>query len=131
MLIKLFYQRFSFNSAKENDVVQESEQLIADIEMQIDQVKSLDEDRILRRYLNLILAAERSNFFKHAVDEQGVPYLSIKFNSARIDEIPSPVPYYEVFVYSPRMEGIHLRGERLLEEAYAGLTGGKILEQKC
>lgn len=49
LLIKLFYQRFSFNSAKENDVVQESEQLIADIEMQIDQVKSLDEDRILRR----------------------------------------------------------------------------------
>ncbi|MBT3811276.1 MAG: NAD-glutamate dehydrogenase [Gammaproteobacteria bacterium] len=110
LLINLFYQRFSCNSENENTVAQESEQLTADIEMQIDQVKSLDEDRILRRYLNLILAAERSNFFKNAVDEQGVPYLSIKFNSARVNEIPSPVPYYEVFVYSPRMEGIHIRG---------------------
>ena len=106
LLVELFYQRFN----TENAVTEDLEQSITEIENQIDQVKSLDEDRILRRYLNLILAAERTNFFKHTVDEQGVPYLSIKFNSARVGEIPSPVPYYEIFVYSPRMEGIHLRG---------------------
>ncbi|WP_428353820.1 NAD-glutamate dehydrogenase [Methyloprofundus sp.] len=106
LLVELFYQRFN----TDNTLAVDNSQTVAAIEEQVDQVISLDEDRILRRYLNLILAAERTNFFKQSVDEQGVPYLSIKFNSARVDEIPSPVPYYEIFVYSPRMEGIHLRG---------------------
>lgn len=106
LLVELFYQRFN----PDNVDAEDNSQTLTAIENQIDQVISLDEDRILRRYLNLILAAERTNFFKQMLDEQGVPYLSIKFNSARVDEMPLPVPYYEIFVYSPRMEGIHLRG---------------------
>lgn len=106
LLVSLFYQRF--NTIQ--DLPDENTIQIEEIDSLIDQVRSLDEDRILRRYLNLILAAERTNFFKQTLDEQGTPYLSLKFNSAKVDEIPSPVPYYEIFVYSPRMEGIHLRG---------------------
>lgn len=106
LLVKLFNERFSH----ENAVATDLSGCLADIEKLIEQVKSLDEDRILRRYLNLILAAERTNFFQQAVDELGFPYFSIKFNSAAVDDMPSPKPYFEIFVYSPRMEGIHLRG---------------------
>lgn len=106
LLVQVFKQRFD----NRNKSLEESDDCLTEIETLIEQVKSLDEDRILRRYLNLIMAAERTNFFKFTVDEQGIPYFSIKFNSAKVDEIPSPVPYVEVFVYSPRMEGIHLRG---------------------
>jgi len=105
-LVKFFDARF--NGTEE--LLLDTEQYIVEIESLIEQVKSLDEDRILRRYLNLILAAERTNFFKETVDELGVPYFSIKFDSAKIDAMPSPIPYYEIFVYSPRLEGIHLRG---------------------
>ncbi|OQK15643.1 hypothetical protein AU255_15595 [Methyloprofundus sedimenti] len=106
LLVKLFYQRFNTETVLPEEATVQIEEILYLIE----QVKSLDEDRILRRYLNLILAAERTNYFIQPVDEQNIPYLSIKFNSAKVDEIPSPVPYYEIFVYSPRMEGIHLRG---------------------
>lgn len=104
LLIQVFKQRF------ENSLGSDISSLLEDIESSIEKVKSLDEDRILRRYLNLILAAERTNFFQYPVDESGIPYFSIKFNSAKVSDMPSPVPYFEVFVYSPRMEGIHLRG---------------------
>ncbi|MCK5353731.1 MAG: NAD-glutamate dehydrogenase, partial [Methyloprofundus sp.] len=106
LLVKLFKQRFS---PEKNALANLNEPLV-EIENLIEQVKSLDEDRILRRYLNLILAAERTNFFKQTVDELGIPYFSIKFNSAKVEGLPSPVPYFEIFVYSPRVEGIHLRG---------------------
>jgi glutamate dehydrogenase len=105
LLVQLFTVRFNFSENKTDTAP-----LLADISSLIEQVQSLDEDRILRRYLNLILAAERTNFFNQTVDEKGAPYFSIKFNSAKIDEIPSPIPYFEIFVYSPRMEGVHLRG---------------------
>jgi len=106
LLVQLFIARF--NDSEQD--IESVDVLIADISSLIEQVKSLDEDRILRHYLNLILAAERTNFFSQTVDELGIPYFSIKFNSAKVNEIPSPVPYFEIFVYSPRMEGIHLRG---------------------
>jgi len=104
LLLQLFAARFN------PSIEQATDELLANILALIEQVKSLDEDRILRRYLNLILAAERTNFYKNTVDEQGIPYFAIKFNSAKIDEMPSPIPYCEIFVYSPRVEGIHLRG---------------------
>lgn len=106
LLVKFFNARFNTT----DELLLDASQYVLEIENLIEQVKSLDEDRILRRYLNLILAAERTNFFKETVDELGIPYFSIKFDSAKVDEIPSPVPYFEIFVYSPRLEGIHLRG---------------------
>ncbi|MDC9728715.1 MAG: NAD-glutamate dehydrogenase [Methyloprofundus sp.] len=106
LLVQLFYQRFSGAIASDSDI----DTCVEEVNGLIEQVKSLDEDRILRRYLNLILAAERTSFFNNTVDEKGVPYFSTKFKSEKISEIPFPVPYYEIFVYSPRLEGVHLRG---------------------
>ena len=107
LLIALFYLRF--DPALDRDEKKLAD-MLGEIEHAIDQVSSLDEDRILRRYLNLIQAAVRTNFFKDPLGSESIPYFAIKFNSATLFELPSPVPYFEIFVYSPRMEGIHLRG---------------------
>ena len=107
LLIQYFNQRFdpSIEQSENSDKA-----LAETITQAIDKVQSLDEDRILRRYLNLIQSAVRTNYFLEAQDEQGIPYFSIKFDSSLIQGIPRPVPYVEVFVYSPRVEAIHLRG---------------------
>ncbi len=107
LLVHLFIQRFDPSLEQSENSVAE---LCKAIEHAIDKVKSLDDDRILRRFLNLIQAALRTNFFKEPLDEQGIPYFAIKFDSSAVADIPKPMPHYEIFVYSPRMEGIHLRG---------------------
>ena len=72
-------------------------------------VSSLDDDRILRRIANLIDAAVRTNFYQ--IGDDGFPraVMSFKFASAKVEGLPAPRPLYEIFVYSPRVEGIHLR----------------------
>ncbi len=79
----------------------------------LEQVASLDEDRILRRLLNLAEATLRTNHWQYDTDGRPKPYLSIKFDCAKVDQLPLPRPAYEIFVYSPRMEGIHLRGGKV------------------
>ncbi|MEO3786563.1 NAD-glutamate dehydrogenase [Actinocorallia sp. B10E7] len=69
----------------------------------LDGVASLDEDRILRSFTAMVKATLRTNFW------QGKPYLSLKFDPSRIPDLPQPRPKYEIFVYSPRTEGVHLR----------------------
>lgn len=75
----------------------------------LEHVESLDQDRIIRRILNLIDSMTRTNFYK--VDETGErkSFISFKLNSAQIEELPEPRPFAEIFVYSPRVEGVHLR----------------------
>ncbi|MDP1732621.1 MAG: NAD-glutamate dehydrogenase, partial [Devosia sp.] len=70
---------------------------------------SIDEDRIIRRYLNLVDAALRTNAYQRDTEGNRRPALAIKFDCARIDALPQPRPYREIFVYSPRVEGLHLR----------------------
>ncbi len=79
----------------------------------LDTVENLNEDRILRRFANLVEATLRTNFFQPGDDGGPKPYLSVKLDSGRIDELPLPRPWREIFVYSPRMEGVHLRGGRV------------------
>ncbi|MDP6874376.1 MAG: NAD-glutamate dehydrogenase [Alphaproteobacteria bacterium] len=79
----------------------------------LEAVESLDEDRILRRFLNLVQAALRTNYFQSAEGGGPKPYLSIKFDSQAVDELPLPRPYREIFVYSPQVEGVHLRGGKV------------------
>ncbi len=81
----------------------------AKIEAALNDVTSLDEDRILRRLVNLIESALRTNFFQIGPDGHPRGTISIKFECARLDELPLPRPLYEIFVYSPRVEGVHLR----------------------
>lgn len=79
----------------------------------LDAVTNADEDRILRRYLILIDSSLRTNYFQKAADGTNKPYVSIKLNSKAIPELPLPRPNVEVFVYSPRVEAIHLRGGKV------------------
>ncbi|MFO1155816.1 MAG: NAD-glutamate dehydrogenase [Rhodospirillales bacterium] len=74
---------------------------------------SADEDRILRRFLNLVEATLRTTWFQTGTDGKPKPYLAIKLDSRRVEELPLPRPMVEIFVYSPGVEGIHLRGGRV------------------
>src|SRR5204862_6368498 len=88
-------------------------EVAAQIEQALDAVTSLDGDRILRQYLALIQASLRTNFFQRAADGNPKAYLSIKFDPAKVPGLPEPRPKFEIFVCSPRMEGVHMRGGRV------------------
>ncbi|MFE9172548.1 NAD-glutamate dehydrogenase [Streptomyces kebangsaanensis] len=83
--------------------------LLEEAEAALDEVASLDEDRILRAYLNVIKATLRTNFFQQAQDGRPHDYVSMKFDPQAIPDLPAPRPAYEIWVYSPRVEGVHLR----------------------
>ena len=76
-------------------------------------VEALEEDRIIRRYVNLIHASLRTNYFQRGEDGDPKPYLAIKYESRAIDFMPLPKPLYEIFVYSTRTEAVHLRGGKV------------------
>ncbi len=76
----------------------------------LDGVESLDQDRILRRYLNLIEVTLRTNFYQTDADGAVRPYVAFKFDSQTIHGLPEPRPWREIFVYSTRVEAVHLRG---------------------
>jgi glutamate dehydrogenase len=78
-----------------------------------DDVSNLDEDRILRQYLAVIQATLRTNFFQRGADGEPKPVLSFKFDPSKVPGLPEPKPLYEIFVYSPRVEGVHLRGGKV------------------
>ncbi|MGI8648534.1 MAG: NAD-glutamate dehydrogenase [Acidimicrobiales bacterium] len=75
----------------------------------LEEVISLDSDRILRSFLTLITATRRTNFFQRGKDTPRKPYLAFKLDPAAIAGLPQPRPKFEIFVYSPRLEGVHLR----------------------
>lgn len=76
----------------------------------VSRVRSLDEDRILRAFIGVIEATVRTNFYQQSEDGQPREYISLKLISAKVPELPRPRPWREIFVYSPRVEGVHLRG---------------------
>ncbi|MEM9056682.1 MAG: NAD-glutamate dehydrogenase domain-containing protein, partial [Pseudomonadota bacterium] len=71
---------------------------------------TLDEDRLFRAYLAVTKAAVRTNYFQKDAAGEVKPYLSLKFRCADLPDLPLPRPLFEIFVYSPRFEAIHLRG---------------------
>ena len=75
----------------------------------LEDVSSADQDRILRRYINLVEATLRTNFFQLDADGNPKNWLSLKLSSRDVEELPLPTPMFEIFVYSPRIEGVHLR----------------------
>jgi len=81
----------------------------AAIEAALQAVDSLDEDRILRRFVNAVQAAIRTNFYQLDSHGHAKELIAVKFSSRNLDGIPLPRPLYEIFVYSPRVEGVHLR----------------------
>lgn len=107
-LVQLFVLRFDplYNTGNRND----TKELIQLIEQGLDSVSSLDEDKILRKLLEVIMATIRTNYFQ---DRSSKSYISFKFDPALITELPLPRPKFEIFVYSPRVEGIHLRAGKV------------------
>ena len=79
----------------------------------IDAVESLDEDRILRSFLTVVRAMLRTNYYRTDDAGRPLPYLSFKLDPSQVPLLPLPRPRFEIFVYSPRVEGIHLRGGRV------------------
>jgi glutamate dehydrogenase len=88
-------------------------ELERDVEASIDAVESLDEDRILRSFLRVVSAILRTNYFQTDAGGRSKPHLSLKLDPELIPELPEPRPLVEVFVYSPRVEAVHLRGGRV------------------
>ena len=110
LVIDLFLARFDpvLGEAASDARKRKLEQLEAGITGALESVATLDEDRILRRFLNAVRCTLRTNYW-----QTGKDWISIKIDSRAIDELPAPRPLVEIFVYSPRMEGIHLRGGRV------------------
>ena len=113
-LVQLFEVRF--DPGRKGGIPADSEARLAkcaDIEERIsralDDVSSLDHDRILRSYLTNIRATLRTNYFQTGKDGEPLQRLALKFDPASIPDLPEPRPKFEIFVYSPRVEGVHLR----------------------
>ncbi len=106
-LVELFDALFDPDRAADAEAVDAARQRVVS---GCDAVERLDADRILRGYLGLVEATLRTN--RWVRDDQGRPrpWLSLKFDSRLVPGMPKPVPYREVFVASPEMEGVHLRG---------------------
>ncbi|NVK41983.1 MAG: NAD-glutamate dehydrogenase [Oceanospirillaceae bacterium] len=103
LLVQLFHARFEPGrslGARETRLIQA-------VEEALEQVPSLTEDRVLRQYLALIRATKRVNFYP--LDGVHKPYLALKLAPREIPDVPRPRPLYEIFVFSPRVEGVHLR----------------------
>ncbi|MGH3272839.1 MAG: NAD-glutamate dehydrogenase, partial [Streptosporangiaceae bacterium] len=105
LLVRLFESRF--DPQHQTAELERTEAIAEEIRGELDEVASLDEDRILRTYWQLIGATLRTNYFAGAFTE--VPYLVVKLDAAQVPDLPAPRPKFELFVYSPRFEGVHLR----------------------
>ncbi len=114
-LVDLFLLRFdpALGEAQSDARKSRGEAIEAALATALEGVATLDEDRILRRFLNAVRSTLRTNFWQTAADGSVKEWISLKIDSRAIDDLPAPRPLVEVFVYSPRMEGIHLRGGRV------------------
>ncbi|WP_330175554.1 NAD-glutamate dehydrogenase [Streptomyces sp. NBC_01498] len=121
LLVSLFEARMAPNRQRAGTELIEG--LLEELTGALDQVASLDEDRILRSFLTVIKATLRTNFFqstskgpdgkagagRRSVADRHHSYVSMKFDPQAIPDLPAPRPAYEIWVYSPRVEGVHLR----------------------
>ncbi len=109
-IVRLFQERFDPRStiAAEERARREAE-VAAAIETALTKVESLDEDRILRHFVNAVRSAIRTNFYQLEASGQPKSLIAIKYASKKLDGLPLPRPLYEIFVYSPRVEAVHLR----------------------
>ncbi|MFL5998361.1 MAG: NAD-glutamate dehydrogenase domain-containing protein, partial [Streptomyces sp.] len=107
LLVSLFEARMSPDRQRAGHELVDA--LLEELDAALDQVASLDEDRILRSFLTVIKATLRTNFFQEAAGGKPHDYVSMKFDPQAIPDLPAPRPAFEIWVYSPRVEGVHLR----------------------
>ena len=108
-IVLLFKHRFDPST---DCALAKQEKLQEKILNQLNDVRNLNEDRVLRKYVELIMATLRSNYFQQTAGKNK-PYICFKFAHDKITEMPLPRLTYELFVYSPRIEGVHLRGGKV------------------
>lgn len=107
-IVRFFSARFS---PQENVTDSQAAELLREkIIAAADKVENLSEDRVIRQFLLLIEATVRTNFYQHNDRGELHSYFSFKLEPRQIPDIPKPRPRFEIFVYSPRVEGVHLRG---------------------
>ncbi len=118
LLVRLFTARFDPDRGERRN----TEEITSEIEGAIDWVESLDEDRILRSFLSVVQSILRTNYFRTegpgpagglVADGTERSFLSFKIDPAKVRLLPLPRPKFEIFVYSPRVEGVHLRGGKV------------------
>ena len=114
ILLEYFEVRFNperFKSKGKSEAAQQK--LEIEFNAGLDEVENLSEDRVLRLYLELMQATLRTNYYQPDGEGQPKPYISVKFDPSQIPDMPLPLPMFEIFVYSPRVEGVHLRGGKV------------------
>jgi len=110
-LYELFRVRFDPEHVVDRDLA--AKHAVHDFEGGLDAVTSLNEDRVLRALLRIVDATLRTNYFQIGPDGAAKPWLALKLAPAQIPDLPLPRPMFEIFVYSPRVEGVHLRGGKV------------------
>ncbi|PWB60757.1 MAG: NAD-glutamate dehydrogenase [Betaproteobacteria bacterium] len=110
-LVAIFHARFDPAAPGDREAAQQG--LHEEVKAALNAVANLDEDRILRRFLYVIRATIRTNHWVRGADGGRKHYLALKLESAKVPELPEPRPLFEIFVYSPRFEAIHLRGGKV------------------
>lgn len=107
LLVDLFYTSFNpnFDGKRDNKI----KELQNEIDIKIKEVTNIAEDKVIRQFIYTIKATLRTNYFQKDIDGNHKDYISFKLNSENIPNLPLPKPFAEIFVYSPTMEGIHLR----------------------
>jgi glutamate dehydrogenase len=105
LLVELFGARFDPGA---QDAQREAE-LVAQIGAQLDAIASADHDRILRTIRSFITAAVRTNYYRRDADGGPRSTIAVKLHPDGVIGIPKPVPMVEIWVHSPRVEGVHLR----------------------
>ncbi|MBR7889458.1 NAD-glutamate dehydrogenase [Marinomonas sp. A79] len=111
LLVQLFEQRF--DPAQETKREEKIQKILEKIDAELDQVANLDEDRILKHYLSVIQAMLRTNFYQANAEGEEKDYVSFKLDPSLIPAVPLPRPKFEIFVYAPWVEGIHMRGGKV------------------
>lgn len=114
ILLEYFEVRFNperFKSKGKSEAAQQK--LEIEFNAGLDEVENLSEDRVLRLYLELMQATLRTNYYQPDGEGRPKPYISVKFDPSQIPDMPLPLPMFEIFVYSPRVEGVHLRGGKV------------------
>lgn len=108
-LVEIFEKKFNPDS--------DSKVALHDLETKfldnLQNISRLDHDKILRRILNTIQSTVRTNYYQLTPDQQNKDYISFKFDSSQLMDLPQPRPMFEIFVYSSTMEAIHLRGGKV------------------
>ncbi len=109
MLVNLFKLRRDPEKADDAGATAQ----VSAIEQALDRVANLNEDRVLRQVLALVLATTRTNYWRRDADGRRRTFLSFKFDPSQVPGLPEPKPMFEIFAYSTRFEGVHLRGGKV------------------